>query len=60
MEPWGRPSLKVLEGRVEPFSRTLAVRFMNQEDRHSVKQRSLQSSTSSSVVTYSRQDHTPD
>ena len=38
-EPCGRPSLKVLEGPMEPFTRTLAVRFMNQEDGHSVKRR---------------------
>ena len=36
MEPWGRPSLKVLEGPMEPFTRTLAVHFMNQEDSNSV------------------------
>ena len=37
MEPWGRPSLKVLDGTMEPFTHTLAVWFMNEEDSHSVK-----------------------
>ena len=37
MDTWGRPSLKVLVGPMEPFTHTLAVRFMNQEDSHSVK-----------------------
>ena len=36
-ETWVRPSLKVLEGPMGLFSRSLAVRFMSQEDRHSVK-----------------------
>ena len=35
-ETWGRPSLKVIEGPMEPRTRTLAVRFMSQEDNHSV------------------------
>ena len=38
-ETWGRPSLKVIERPMEPFTRTLAVRFMNQEDSHTVKRR---------------------
>ena len=33
----GRHSLKDQEGPMEPFIRTLTVRFMNQEDSHSVK-----------------------
>ena len=37
--PMGKPSLKVLEGPMEPFARTLAMRFMNQENRNSVKRR---------------------
>ena len=36
-EPWVRSFQKVLEGPMEQLTRTLAVRFMNQEDRHSVK-----------------------
>ena len=38
-ELWGRPFLKVVEGPVEPFTRTLAVWFMNQEYSHSVNRR---------------------
>ena len=38
-EPWGRPSMKVIVGPMEPFTRTLAVRFMNLEDIHPVKRR---------------------
>ena len=38
-EPWGRPLLKVLEGPMEPFTHTLAVRLMDQDDSHSVKRR---------------------
>ena len=41
MEPWGRPSMKVLERPMEPFTRTLVVRLMNQEDSHSVKRRGM-------------------
>ena len=37
MEPRGRHTLKVLEGCLKPLSRTPAVRFINQEDSHSVK-----------------------
>ena len=37
MEPWSRPSLKVLEWLMELFICTLAVWFMSQENRHSVK-----------------------
>ena len=36
MEPLGRPSIIVLVGHMEPFNHTLVVRFMNQEDTHSV------------------------
>ena len=38
-EPWGRPSVKVLEGPIESLTRTLAVRYLKQEDSHSVKRR---------------------
>ena len=31
-KPRDRPSLNVLEGPMEPFISTLAVRYMNQED----------------------------
>ena len=40
-EPWGRHSLKVLEGPMEQFTCTLAVRFMNREDSHSVKRQGM-------------------
>ena len=36
-EPRGRPFLIDLDGPMEPFTHTLTVRFMNQEDTHSVK-----------------------
>ena len=35
-EPWSRPFMKVLEEHMEPFTRTLPVRIMNQEDSQSV------------------------
>ena len=38
-EPWGRPYLKVLEGPIEPFTHTLSVSFMDQEDSHSEAKR---------------------
>ena len=38
-EPLGRPSLKFPEGPMEPFTCTLAVRFMSQENSLSEKQR---------------------
>ena len=37
VEMCGRPSLKVLEGPMEQFTRTLAVRSMTHKDSHSVK-----------------------
>ena len=37
MEPWGRSSLKALDGTMERFTSTVSVRFMNQEDINSVK-----------------------
>ena len=37
MEPLGGPFLIVLKGPMEPFTGIVAVRFMNQEDCHSVK-----------------------
>ena len=39
MEPWSKPSLKVQEEPLDPFTRTLAALFMNHEDSHSVKRR---------------------
>ena len=36
-EALDRPSLQAIEGPMEPFTRTMAVLFMNQEDSHSVK-----------------------
>ena len=40
-KPWGRPSLIIVEGPMEMFTCTLAVRFMKQVDSHSVKQRGM-------------------
>ena len=37
MKPWDRPSMKVLEGPMELFTRTLVLQFINQKDSHSVK-----------------------
>ena len=55
-----RPSLNVLEGPMEPFTRTLAVPFMNQEDSHSVRRWERPSLTYSSGVLYAKHDRTPD
>ena len=60
MEPWVRPSLEVMERPMEPFTRTLAVRFMNQQDSHSVKRQGCQCSTFSSGVWHAKHYHKPD
>ena len=54
------PSLKVLEGPMEPFTRTLAVHFVNQEDSHSVRRRGTSIFDIIIRSLYAKHNRTPD
>ena len=45
MYPRGRPFFIVLEGPLEPFTRTLTAQFISKKDNHSVGRRGRQFST---------------